>query len=278
MSPVDSPRMETTQDEPALLEDHQDVQEAVSQPPLARRPSTDSMSTDITMSPCAPELPVHMQRPPGGYAVHGSSRVVPTLKAPPTSKLGGRSNSKVPQAQAFRQSQIHRLDNAHWSEWQFDFGEPNRASVSSSVTEEGGRPSSSCSSVPGSAGLQPRPNGNGDSQLLSRDSTARSGPGGYSRGSSASSSHASLLNDSLTGDHSASPMHRQISPHAIGQDGVAAASKAPTTASGTPAGECHHQQDDQPHLSLAELNSKLSSMQLATSALLQPGELSPVNS
>jgi hypothetical protein len=173
---------------------------------------------------------------------------IPTLRAPPSAKTAanlsresrGPTHSKQDAVPELTRSQIERLDSASWSEWQFDFDGNADDRTESGIDKSGAPPRrSSCT----------------DSQFQSRCSTRGSSSSVFS----GSSSRSASPNDSLAGHQ------RGISNCA---DRIRTASSNPiggSTCSGTPEGR---DANGHKHLSIAELNCQLSSMQMATSALL----------
>lgn len=154
---------------------------------------------------------------------------------------GRNSREEMPQV---TKKQLDRLDRSHWSEWQFQFGQGGSASTDGSSASSGtsrGRSNSSRKSVASSASSEsssPRP---GTSPSL------------------------------LRGQRSGRPCEAASDGAA---DGPSIAAMSMSTASCTPQGAAGAA-DGFHRMSIAQLNSKLSSMAVATSALLQEAKMQP---
>mmetsp|Transcript_23015 Transcript_23015/g.40492 ORF Transcript_23015/g.40492 Transcript_23015/m.40492 type:complete len:951 (-) Transcript_23015:51-2903(-) len=277
--------------------------------------SADGQRSEAGVSPSASECQQQSgpgQQPLGAAPVSQSSHVpsiavppakaVPIIAAPPSTKALAARQAQQAQLQERRPSrampeltktQIERLDSAHWTEWQFEFGTPANSKLPGKPPSGAGSRRSSPASrgCPGSgrsAGSQPplsRPCSRHESARL--ESRPGSRPGSRPRSQSGArpesrcSARSSSSGSSSLSSKTSPSASRAGSPRA--SIDVAA---APTTASGSPAGsraadaammlapgmnaesDSGHPRGSFQHMSLAELNSKLSSMQMATSALL----------
>lgn len=257
------------------------------QQPIASRLQSPS-AVSITQSSPVPIVAV----PP--------TKAVPTIAAPPSAKSSAvrqahsqdTKNSRV--MPELTKSQIERLDSSHWTEWQFEFGTPVNSNLQGNGTPgsiSGKQPSCAGSrrSSPASRGCPVSHRSMGSQLHNSRPGSqlANSRPASRSAMHMGSQGCSSARSSSSGGSSASSRTSHSASPERSPLDSIPAAdfAAAPTTASGTPAGinavdaktlvagkdvgRVEGASDNAvQHLSLAELNSKLSSMQMATSALL----------
>lgn len=239
-------------------------------PSKSARTSTQSVASEPTPSlPSRPAPAARTPTPDGGDELRPNSghrpprsadrskATVQTIAAPPSTKARravastsaasavgelSRSESNRELKAQHTRKQLEHLDTAHWSEWQFNFDGEGDASGTHPERRGGSRPNS---------GARRQSNGSGGSSSRSSSgspSSANSEGGGGGAGSAASSTAASCS--------------RRASQSQEAR-GAPAASPAPQVPDDRP-----QEGDGFQHMSLAELNSKLSSM-LPTSALLQ---------